>query len=123
MKRSTKDRKIIAQLINDPKEYRKTLGEVQSVFWGRFGIGQSVGSRYEAGREIPETVAMLAAMYALGYVSEDDLQEIRDVLSPFYSTPQDAPKPLRPQLRPGAMERAEKRREYQSRSGRARISG
>lgn len=43
---------------------RKTLGLSQSAFWGRLGVTQSGGSRYETGREIPPTVmAMLRLIY------------------------------------------------------------
>ena len=38
---------------------RQKAGTNQSVFWSRVGIGQSAGSRYESGRNIPRTVQML----------------------------------------------------------------
>lgn len=38
---------------------RKKAGTNQSVFWARVGIGQSAGSRYESGRNIPRPVQML----------------------------------------------------------------
>ena len=38
---------------------RKKAGTNQSVFWSRVGIGQSAGSRYESGRNIPRPVQML----------------------------------------------------------------
>ena len=38
---------------------RKKAGTTQSVFWSRVGIGQSAGSRYESGRNIPRPVQML----------------------------------------------------------------
>ena len=38
---------------------RQKAGTNQSVFWSRVGIGQSAGSRYESGRNIPHPVQML----------------------------------------------------------------
>ena len=38
---------------------RKKAGTNQSVFWSAVGIGQSAGSRYESGRNIPRPVQML----------------------------------------------------------------
>ena len=38
---------------------RQKLHVNQSEFWSRVGIGQSAGSRYESGRNIPRPVQML----------------------------------------------------------------
>lgn len=38
---------------------RKKTGLNQSRFWSAVGIGQSAGSRYESGRNIPRPVQML----------------------------------------------------------------
>ena len=38
---------------------RQKLNVNQSEFWSRVGIGQSAGSRYESGRNIPRPVQML----------------------------------------------------------------
>ena len=38
---------------------RKKLHVNQSEFWSHVGIGQSAGSRYESGRNIPRPVQML----------------------------------------------------------------
>ena len=38
---------------------RKKLNVNQSEFWSRVGVGQSAGSRYESGRNIPRPVQML----------------------------------------------------------------
>lgn len=38
---------------------RKKLTINQSEFWSRVGLGQSAGSRYESGRNIPRPVQML----------------------------------------------------------------
>lgn len=41
------------------KATRKKIGLNQAEFWGRLGITQSGGSRYESGREVPEPVQIL----------------------------------------------------------------
>lgn len=41
---------------------RKQLGLNQSKFWGRVGVAQSGGCRYEAGRGMPVQVAWLLHM-------------------------------------------------------------
>ena len=38
---------------------RQKAGTNQSVFWSRVGIGQSAGSRYETGRNIPKPIQLL----------------------------------------------------------------
>lgn len=38
---------------------RKKMWLNQSEFWGRFGVTQSGGSRYESGRDIPPPVQIL----------------------------------------------------------------
>lgn len=38
---------------------RKKLGLSQNTFWGRIGVTQSGGSRFESGRRIPVTVLIL----------------------------------------------------------------
>ena len=38
---------------------RKKLNVNQSEFWSAVGVGQSAGSRYESGRNIPRPVQML----------------------------------------------------------------
>jgi transcriptional regulator with XRE-family HTH domain len=46
----------------NPAEVRKIRvrsGLSQEAFWGRIGITQSGGSRYECGRRIPEPVELL----------------------------------------------------------------
>lgn len=43
----------------DVRALRLAQKENQQVFWGRFGLGQSAGSRYECGRPIPPPVSLL----------------------------------------------------------------
>lgn len=43
----------------NPKEVRLRLGLNQQEFWGRIGVTQSGGSRYESGRAMPKPVQEL----------------------------------------------------------------
>lgn len=43
----------------NPKEVRIRLGLNQQEFWGRIGVTQSGGSRYESGRAMPKPVQEL----------------------------------------------------------------
>ena len=52
---------------------RKKLNVNQSEFWARVGIGQSAGSRYESGRNIPRPVQMLLRI-AYGSKGQADKQ-------------------------------------------------
>lgn len=54
-------------------EIRQSLGENQSVFWGRFGITQSGGSRYESNRRMPKTLKILINLFLTEVISEDDI--------------------------------------------------
>jgi DNA-binding transcriptional regulator YiaG len=60
--------------LNDILAYRKSLGENQNVFWQRFGVTQSGGSRYESGRNIPRPVRLLITLYAAGKIGDEDLR-------------------------------------------------
>lgn len=61
--------------LKDVSGYRKSLGENQSVFWSRYGVTQSGGSRYESGRDMPDQVAALMWLVDSGKLSEDDLKK------------------------------------------------
>lgn len=50
------------------RKLRERLGLTQSEFWGRIGVFQAVGSRYEAGDKMPMQVAILLE---LAYGSEE----------------------------------------------------
>ena len=52
---------------------RKKLNVNQSEFWSRVGLGQSAGSRYESGRNIPRPVQMLLRI-AYGAKAQADKQ-------------------------------------------------
>lgn len=45
--------------IANPGDIRRKLGLNQSEFWGRIGVTQSGGSRYESGRNMPRPVREL----------------------------------------------------------------
>ena len=60
-----------------PHELRRlriTKRESQEKFWGRFGVTQSSGSRFETGLAIPTPVSILLRMYMNGKLSDGDLQ-------------------------------------------------
>ena len=52
---------------------RQKLNVNQSEFWSRVGLGQSAGSRYESGRNIPRPVQMLLRI-AYGTKAQADKQ-------------------------------------------------
>lgn len=66
----------------DLTAYRKARGENQATFWGRFGVTQSGGSRYESGRELPTPVVMLVLAFADGLLDEMTLARLRKRASP-----------------------------------------
>lgn len=63
-----------------PRESRKLTGMNQKEFWGRFGVTQSGGSRYEGGREIGGPTQILMMLYARNRINDDDLAEARAAL-------------------------------------------
>lgn len=78
------------KFVFDPKQIRKRLGMNQQEFWGRIGVAQSCGSRYESGRPMPKPVQELLRvvhieridlakvnaldMKVLDYLKADDLE-------------------------------------------------
>lgn len=57
--------------------YRQLKRESQERFWGRFGVTQSRGSRFELGMAMPMPVVILLHLYWKGVVSEGDLRRAR----------------------------------------------
>nr|WP_223470079.1 helix-turn-helix transcriptional regulator [Massilia soli] len=55
------------------KRFRISKRESQEKFWGRFGVTQSSGSRFETGLGIPAPVAILVKLYLNGRLSDGDL--------------------------------------------------
>ena len=58
----------------NPKEVRLRLGLNQQEFWGRIGVTQSGGSRYESGRNMPKPVRELLRVV---HVDQIDLKKIK----------------------------------------------
>lgn len=59
--------------VGDLKKYRISKRESQEKFWGRFGVTQSSGSRFETGLAIPAPVALLLKLYVNGKLNDGDL--------------------------------------------------
>jgi hypothetical protein len=59
--------------ISELKQFRLNKRESQAKFWGRFGVTQSSGSRFETGLGIPPPVAILVKLYVGGKLSDGDL--------------------------------------------------
>jgi DNA-binding transcriptional regulator YiaG len=57
------------------RAYRKSRRESQLMFWLRFGVTQSRGSRFEAGTDIPSPIATLLRLYLEGIVTDFDLRQ------------------------------------------------
>jgi hypothetical protein len=57
------------------RQLRISKRESQEKFWGRFGVTQSSGSRFETGLSVPAPVAILLKLYVNGKLSDGDLQE------------------------------------------------
>lgn len=57
----------------DLRQLRISKRESQEKFWGRFGVTQSSGSRFETGLAIPAPVAILLKLYVNGKLSDGDL--------------------------------------------------
>ncbi len=55
------------------KAMRLSRKETQTRFWGRFGVTQTRGSRFELGQDIPPPVGILIQLYLAGVVSDGDL--------------------------------------------------
>ncbi|HEX7684045.1 MAG TPA: XRE family transcriptional regulator [Trinickia sp.] len=56
--------------------YRKQVKESQKIFWSRFGVTQSRGSRFELGANIPKPVMILLRLYFEARISEDDIRAV-----------------------------------------------
>jgi hypothetical protein len=59
--------------ISELKQFRINKRESQEKFWGRFGVTQSSGSRFETGLGIPPPVAILVKLYVKGKLNDGDL--------------------------------------------------
>ncbi len=59
----------------NPRDIRHKLGLNQQEFWGRIGVTQSGGSRYESGRAMPKPVQELLRLVHV------DLIDVRKITS------------------------------------------
>lgn len=66
------------EVLSDIKKYRKSRKETQSTFWNRFGLTQPGGSRYEGDQKIPLPTAILVGLFADGFISESDIDEVME---------------------------------------------
>ncbi len=55
------------------RKFRRSRHESQGMFWARFGVTQSRGSRFEKGAEIPKPVLILLELYLGGVITDVDL--------------------------------------------------
>jgi transcriptional regulator with XRE-family HTH domain len=76
MKITKRDQKKVERIFGDIAEYRRGRNENQTEFWQRFGVGQSSGSRYEAGKEIPMSTRMLLILHALEVLDDSLLSAV-----------------------------------------------
>lgn len=67
--------KIPKNPLKDLRAYRESLRENQSEFWGRFGVTQSGGSRYESGRRVPRPIGMLIHLFFTERINDLVLRE------------------------------------------------
>jgi len=72
---------------------RKAERLTQEAFWGRVGVSQSGGSRYESGRPLPEPVII---MVTLAYCSEREREPLLAMLRPGSDVSFGAPTTLHP---------------------------
>lgn len=71
-------RQSVVQIKADElRKYRRSKRESQGLFWSRFGVTQSRGSRFEKGAEIPRPVAILLELYLNGVLTDGDLGPAR----------------------------------------------
>ncbi len=71
-------------------ERRWKLGLTQGQFWGRVGITQSGGSRYESGRKVPKAVQTLLQ---IAYGTDAEAAAVVSSLRQVEPPPQDTQRP------------------------------
>jgi len=69
------------KLLSDVAAGRRATGANQSVFWSKFGVTQSGGSRYESGRTMPAPLKELIWLYDSGRIDDKDLEDAKKALS------------------------------------------
>jgi hypothetical protein len=66
--------------------YRRRIKESQKVFWSRFGVTQSRGSRFELGANIPRPVMLLLRLYFTERITDDDISSVTQKRAPAHRT-------------------------------------
>ena len=69
------------KLLADIGDARRASGASQSVFWTKFGVTQSGGSRYESGRNLPKPLKVMLWLYEAGRITDKDLEDALKGLS------------------------------------------
>jgi transcriptional regulator with XRE-family HTH domain len=75
MKNEPKKKGILST--EELRKLRTSRRESQTKFWGRFGVTQSRGSRFELGLEMPRPITILLKLYLDGAISDSDLRRAR----------------------------------------------
>lgn len=60
-----------SKALSDLRTYRGT--EPQAIFWPKFGVMQSAGSRYETMRKTPAPLSILLVLHEQGIVTDEHL--------------------------------------------------
>lgn len=76
--------KLIFGTSEEIKAFRRKHGMNQSQFWGRVGVTQSGGSRYESERNIPQPVRLLLHIV---YATDDRANRLVDHLRKWKTEP------------------------------------
>ena len=76
--------KLIFSSAEEIKAFRRKHGMNQSAFWGRIGVTQSGGSRYESERNIPVPVQLLLH---IAYATDDRSNRLVDHLRKWKTEP------------------------------------
>ena len=76
--------KLVFSTSSEIKAFRQKHGMNQSAFWGRVGVTQSGGSRYESERNIPQPVRLLLH---IAYAPADRADRLVDHLRKWKTEP------------------------------------
>ena len=76
--------KLVFSTSAEIKAFRRKHGMNQSAFWGRIGVTQSGGSRYESERNIPVPVQLLLH---IAYATDDRSNRLVDHLRKWKTEP------------------------------------
>lgn len=75
MESPLKQLKELQSIVRNPRKYREANSLRQEEFWGRIGVTQSSGSRYEA-NGIPPHIGALLLLLESGAVTQDKMDEV-----------------------------------------------